>query len=89
MNTARSKSRSSVMLASDEEGLRRYLHTRGEFTPEWQESAFIGGWGVYATREDVDELSSFVVEWLRERGLGFTTPAAKVPMVPEVWKQNG
>jgi DNA-binding transcriptional ArsR family regulator len=54
-----------VMLQRDEDGLRRYLHARAEFTPEWQESAFIGGWGIYATREDVDELSSFVVDWLR------------------------
>jgi len=55
----------SVMLQRDEDGLRRYLHGRGDFTPEWQESAFIGGWGLYATREDVDELSQFVVSWLR------------------------
>ena len=54
-----------VMLQRDEEGLRRYLHSRSEFTPEWQESAFIGGWGLYATREDVDELSQFLVTWLR------------------------
>jgi len=66
----------SVMLQRDEEGLRRYLHTRAEFTPEWQESAFIGGWGVYATREDVDKLSNFVVEWLREhRGSPENRPA--------------
>ena len=56
----------SVMIARDDEGLRRYLHTRGEFTPEWQETAFIGGWGVYATREDVDKLSKLVMEWLRD-----------------------
>ena len=56
----------SVMLASDDEGLRRYLHNRGEFTPEWQETAFIGGWNVYATREEVDELSKMLMGWLRE-----------------------
>ncbi len=59
----------SVMLQRDEDGLRRYLHARGDFTPEWQESAFIGGWGVYATREDVEELSTMVVEWLRAHRL--------------------
>jgi DNA-binding transcriptional ArsR family regulator len=57
----------SVMLGDDEEGLRRYLHNRGEFTPEWQETAFIGGWNVYATREEVDELSKLVMNWLRDR----------------------
>lgn len=56
----------SVMLASDEEGLRRYLHNRREFTPEWQETAFIGGWNVYATRAEVDELSKVLMEWLRD-----------------------
>ena len=56
----------SVMISRDEEALRRYLHTRSDFPPEWQESAFIGGWGIYATREDVEALSKFVVEWLRD-----------------------
>lgn len=60
----------SVMLARDEEGLRRYLHRRSEFTPEWQETAFIGGWSVYATREDVDELSRLIMEWLRAHRAG-------------------
>jgi DNA-binding transcriptional ArsR family regulator len=56
----------SVMLASDEESLRRYLHNRSEFTPEWQETAFIGGWNVYATRKEVDELSKLLTDWLRD-----------------------
>jgi DNA-binding transcriptional ArsR family regulator len=66
----------SVMLQRDEEGLRRYLHTRGEFTPDWQESAFIGGWGVYARREDVDELSKLVMQWLRDHRV---TPDKRAP----------
>jgi DNA-binding transcriptional ArsR family regulator len=59
----------SVMLGRDEEGLRRYLHNRADFTPDWQETAFIGGWNVWATREDVDELSRCVTDWLRAHRL--------------------
>jgi DNA-binding transcriptional ArsR family regulator len=57
----------SVMLAGDEEGLRRYVHRRRDFTPEWQETAFIGGWNLYATREEVDELSTLLLDWMRAR----------------------
>lgn len=71
----------SVMLASDEEGLRRYLHTRAEFTPEWQETAFIGGWNVYATRAEVDELSKCVTDWLRERRAPPEQRAAEATLV--------
>ena len=31
------------------------------------ETAFIGGWMVYATKDEVDELSEHVVQWLRDR----------------------
>ena len=57
----------SAMIARDDEALRYWVHHRGEYTPEWQESAFIGGWRVYATREQVDELSQHIVDWLRDR----------------------
>lgn len=59
----------STMLARDEDAIRRYIHARGEgeHSDEWRETAFIGGWAVYATREDVDELSEYVVRWLRDR----------------------
>ena len=59
----------STMLGRDEDALRRYMHQRGEdeHTDEWRESAFIGGWTVYATREEVEELSELVVSWLRAR----------------------
>ena len=59
----------STMLGRDEDALRRYMHQRGEdeHTDEWRESAFIGGWTVYATREEVEELSELVVSWLRGR----------------------
>ena len=59
----------SVMVNRDEEALSRYTQNRSDFTPEWQETTFIGGWGLYATREEVEELSAFVVEWMRARRL--------------------
>ena len=57
----------STMLGRDEDAIRRYIHARGEdeHSDEWRETAFIGGWMVYATREEVDELSELVVQWLR------------------------
>ena len=60
----------STMLQRDDEAIRRYLLQReeGEHSDTWRETAFIGGWTVYATQEEVAELSEFVVRWLRERG---------------------
>ncbi|MDQ3102980.1 MAG: helix-turn-helix domain-containing protein [Actinomycetota bacterium] len=57
----------SVILSRDEEALDRYLSARELYSEEWQESSFIGGWLAYATREEVEELSSYVVEWLHAR----------------------
>lgn len=57
----------SVILSRDEEALNRYLPIRESFSEEWQESAFIGGWMAYATREEIEELSRHVVEWLHAR----------------------
>ena len=59
----------SAILSRDEDALRRYIHARGEgeHSDAWRESAFIGGWMVYATREEVEELSEYIVRWLRAR----------------------
>jgi DNA-binding transcriptional ArsR family regulator len=59
----------STMIGRDDEALRRYLNQRsqGEHSDEWRESAFIGGWNVYATRAEVEELSELVITWLRAR----------------------
>ena len=59
----------STMVTRDEDALRRYIHQRGEgeHSDEWRETAFIGGWTVYATQEEVHELSEYVVRWLRAR----------------------
>ena len=59
----------STMVGRDEDAIRRYVHQRrdGEHSDSWREVAFIGGWTVYATQEEVDELSEFVVRWLRAR----------------------
>ena len=46
---------------------KRKARGEGEHSDEWRETAFIGGWTVYATREEVDELSEHVVTWLRAR----------------------
>lgn len=63
----------STMIARDDEAIRRYLNARGEgeHSDEWRETAFIGGWTVYATQDEVNELSEHVVQWLRAR----STPA--------------
>jgi len=57
------------MVGRDEDALRRYIHQRreGEHSDEWRETAFIGGWTVYATQQEVNELSEFLVRWLRAR----------------------
>jgi DNA-binding transcriptional ArsR family regulator len=59
----------SAMLGRDDEAIRRYLHQRAEdeHSDVWRESAFIGGWTLYATREEVEELSELVINWLRAR----------------------
>ena len=59
----------STMIGRDEDAIRRYIHGRneGEHSDEWRETAFIGGWMVYASREEVEELSELVVRWLRDR----------------------
>ena len=59
----------STMLNRDEDAIRRYMHARGdgEHSDAWRETAFIGGWMVYATQEEVNELSEHVVRWLRDR----------------------
>jgi len=57
----------SVIISRDEEALDRYLGAREHYSEEWQESAFIGGWMAYATREEVEELSAHVVNWLNAR----------------------
>ena len=58
------------MLNRDEDAIRRYIHARGddEHSDEWRETAFIGGWMVYATEaRRSKELSELVVSWLRAR----------------------
>ena len=74
----------AAMVDRDEDALRRYVHQRraGEHSDGWQESAFIGGWNVYATREEVEELSEFVVRWLRARE---RTGEASDPAMPLVY----
>ncbi len=73
----------SAMIGRDEDALRRYMHQRGEgrHSDAWRESAFIGGWTVYATQAEVEELSECVVGWLRARQRPAEKRDAKTPLV--------
>jgi DNA-binding transcriptional ArsR family regulator len=74
----------SAMVGRDEDALRRYIHQRreGEHSDTWREMAFIGGWMVYATQEEVNELSEFIVHWLRARQ---HPPEERDPSTPLVY----
>lgn len=73
----------STMVARDEDALRRYVHQRqeGEHSDLWRETAFIGAWTVYATEEDVNELSELVVRWLRARQAARERRGGTAPLV--------
>ena len=73
----------STMVGRDEVALRRYIHQRreGEHSDEWRETAFIGGWTVYATQQEVNELSELVVRWLRARQLPAEDRDPETPLV--------
>ncbi|HUQ23936.1 MAG TPA: winged helix-turn-helix domain-containing protein [Gaiellaceae bacterium] len=73
----------STMLNRDEDAIRRYLHARsdGQHSDSWRETAFIGGWMVYATQEEVNELSEFLVRWLRARRRPEVEHEAKTSLV--------
>ena len=73
----------STMISRDEEAIRRYIACRaeGQHSDEWRETAFIGGWAVYATREEVEELSEFIVRWLRGRKNPERNQTSEKPLV--------
>lgn len=73
----------STMVARDEDALRRYIHQRreGEHSDAWRETAFLGGWTVYATEDEVTELSELVVGWLRARQAAGEHRGATAPLV--------
>jgi DNA-binding transcriptional ArsR family regulator len=48
-----------VFLERDERALERFLAARPE--DEWMTAAFIGGWAVYATPEEIETLSQTIV----------------------------
>jgi hypothetical protein len=50
-----------VFLERDERALQSFLAERPE-TAEWLEAAFVGGWAVYATPEELESLTSTVLE---------------------------
>jgi DNA-binding transcriptional ArsR family regulator len=54
-----------VFLERDERALGAYLADRPT-DPEWAEAAFIGGWTIYATPEEMEELTSVILERIDE-----------------------
>jgi DNA-binding transcriptional ArsR family regulator len=50
-----------VFLERDERALQSFLAERPE-TAEWLEAAFVGGWAVYATPEELEALTGTVLE---------------------------
>jgi DNA-binding transcriptional ArsR family regulator len=58
-----------AIIGRDEDALRRYIHQRrqGEHSDSWRETAFLGGWTIYASEEEINDLSELVVRWLRAR----------------------
>ena len=54
----------SVIVKRDEEALYRYFATIGDAPQEWQDAAFLGGWTVFATPDEMRRLFTLVVEEL-------------------------
>lgn len=73
----------SAIIGRDEDALRRYVHQRreGEHSDSWRETAFIGGWTVYATEKEINELSELVVRWLRARDQASDRRDPEAPLV--------
>lgn len=53
-----------VLLARDDEALSRYFAIASDMPPEWQEAAFLGGWNVFATPDEMRRFSALILEEL-------------------------
>jgi DNA-binding transcriptional ArsR family regulator len=54
----------SVLVRRDEEALARYFANVADAPHEWQDASFLGGWNVFVTAEELQELSAVVLEQL-------------------------
>ena len=50
-----------AILGRDERALAGYFGNLEQFDDDWRETAFVGGWLVYATREEVEEISQAIL----------------------------
>jgi hypothetical protein len=63
-----------VFLERDERALEAFLDERPDTAP-WLEAAFVGGWTVYATAEEIEELTRTILETIDR----FRRPPAERP----------
>jgi DNA-binding transcriptional ArsR family regulator len=54
----------SVLLARDDDALTRYFTIAADMPPEWQDAAFLGGWNVFATPDEMRRFSALILEEL-------------------------
>jgi DNA-binding transcriptional ArsR family regulator len=54
----------SVIVQRDEQALGRYFATIGDAPQEWQDAAFLGGWTIFATPDEMRALFTLVVQEL-------------------------
>lgn len=54
----------SVIVERDEQALQRYFATISDAPQEWQDAAFLGGWTVFATPEEMRAFSRLVIREL-------------------------
>ena len=54
----------SVIVERDEQALQRYFATIGDAPQEWQDAAFLGGWTLFATPDEMRRFSRMVISEL-------------------------
>jgi DNA-binding transcriptional ArsR family regulator len=54
----------SVLLARDEDAVARYFALAADMPSEWQDAAFLGGWNVFATPDEMRRFSALIIEEL-------------------------
>jgi DNA-binding transcriptional ArsR family regulator len=52
--------------ARDEEAFRRFVLAEPDLEADWRRAAFVGGWNLHLTPEEVDEFSRRVTQLVRE-----------------------
>lgn len=64
-----------AILGRDERALQGYFGNVEQFDGDWRETAFVGGWLVYATRDEIEEISQAILRAIA----GLRRPAAERP----------